>query len=46
MYNVIQMFGVGTIFEIYFWSLLSSKHLFDQKYSKKHNIVKYYYNLK
>ncbi len=40
MYNVIQMFGVGTIFLIYFWSLLSSKHFFDQKYSKKHYIVK------
>jgi len=44
-----QKFGNITNFKVFerslFWSV--SLHLFDKKkYNKKHNIVKYYYNLK
>uniref|UniRef100_A0A8C1Z1A8 Cyclic AMP-responsive element-binding protein 3-like protein 4 n=1 Tax=Cyprinus carpio TaxID=7962 RepID=A0A8C1Z1A8_CYPCA len=43
-----QKFGNITIFNVFERSFFcsSSLHLFDQKYRKKFNIVKYYYNLK
>ncbi len=47
-FTVVQKFGVGKILK-YFWKncFCSTRlHLFDQKYSKNSNIVKYYYNLK
>ncbi len=46
VYRAYQMFG-NTIFKYFQWSLLCLPrlHLFDEKYSKNSNIVKYYYNL-
>ncbi len=37
---IIQKFG------LYFLCYWKNLHLFDQKYSKNNNIMKYYYNLK
>ncbi len=39
MYTTIQKLGVGKIFKRFWTSLLL--HLFDQKYSKNCNIMKY-----
>ncbi len=43
-----RMIQIMTFFCVLERSLLCSQklHLFDQKYSKNSNIVKYYYNLK
>ncbi len=43
-----EKFGVGKIFKVDETSLFCSPmlHLFDHKYSKNSNVVKYYYNLK
>uniref|UniRef100_A0A8C2DDA9 Mothers against decapentaplegic homolog n=1 Tax=Cyprinus carpio TaxID=7962 RepID=A0A8C2DDA9_CYPCA len=48
IYSTDQKFGNITIFNVFERSLFcsSSLHLFDQKYRKNSNIVKYYYNLK
>ncbi len=46
--TTLQKFGVGYFFYVFERNLLSSPrlHLFDQKYSNQHNIMKYYYNLR
>ncbi len=48
MYRTIQKFGVHKIFNVFKRLFLCPPVLllFDQKYSKNSNIMKYYYNLK